>query len=312
MIEAQREEQRVEGAQIAADAPQTLGEQVLSIQARLRPAHRTLRRLQRIGAQAVSALWLGLTAPRTPSRTADWLQVAADRLEAWKCSAARAGARRALEFVKAWYPGLDLAQLTTFRLEAQEELAAVEAELINRAAAIADFTDTSVFVPEVVEEGGEAPQEWLGLNPEDSEDSAEVIDSSDEGEDGKEEEEEEEEDEESNVDLPEVGADGQPQPDRASSNEPCTKVPTATEGVQVGADQPSVPPTDATDSVLQSSAAPSAAGDSSAQMEPPAAPGGAVDSSVQPESSATPFSAARPDPSAAPIGAAQPESSAAP
>ena len=131
-----------------------------------------LRRLQCIGAQAVSALWPGLAAPRTPSRTTDWLEVAVGRLEAWKGSAAREGARRALEFAKAWYPGLDLAQLATFRLEAQGELAAVEAELVNRAAAIADFTDTSVFVPEVVEEGGEVPQEWLGLNPEDSEDSA--------------------------------------------------------------------------------------------------------------------------------------------
>ena len=86
-----------------------------------------------------------------------------------------------MEFVKAWYPGLDLAQLATFRLEAQEELVAVEAELISRAAAIADYTDTSVFIPEVVEEGTKAPLEWLGLNPEDSKDSAEVIDSSDEG-----------------------------------------------------------------------------------------------------------------------------------
>ena len=92
MIEAQREEWRAEGVQIAADAPRTLGEQVLSIQDRLRPAHRLMRRLQRIGAQAVSALWPGLPAPRTPSRTADWLEVAAGRLEAWKGSAARAGA----------------------------------------------------------------------------------------------------------------------------------------------------------------------------------------------------------------------------
>ena len=97
-----------------------------------------------------------------------------------------------MEFVKAWYPGLDLAQLAMFWLEAQEELAAVEAELVSRAVAIADFTDTSVFVPEMVEEGGEAPQEWLGLNPEDSKDSAEVIDSNDEGEEGEGEEEEEE------------------------------------------------------------------------------------------------------------------------
>ena len=99
MIEAQCEERRPEGAQIAVDAPQTLGEQILSIQAWLWPAHRMLHRLQRIGAQAVFALWPGLPALRTPSRTADWLEVAAGRLEAWKGSAARAGARRALEFV---------------------------------------------------------------------------------------------------------------------------------------------------------------------------------------------------------------------
>ena len=103
MIEAQREERRAEGVQIAADAPRTLNEQILSIQARLSPAHQMLRRLQCIGTQAVSALWPGLPAPRTPSRTANWLEVAAGRLEAWKGSAARAGARRALEFVKAWY-----------------------------------------------------------------------------------------------------------------------------------------------------------------------------------------------------------------
>ena len=102
-----------------------------------------LRRLQHVGAQAIGALWPDMPAPRTPSRTADWLEVAASHLETWKGSSARAGARRALEFVKAWYPGLDLAQLTTFRQEAQEELVAVEGELVKRAAAI-----TSTPTPE--------------------------------------------------------------------------------------------------------------------------------------------------------------------
>ena len=46
-MEADREGRRVEGEQIAADAPRTLSEQLLSIQARLRPAHRMLRRLHR-------------------------------------------------------------------------------------------------------------------------------------------------------------------------------------------------------------------------------------------------------------------------
>ena len=87
-----------------------------------------------------------------------------------------------------------------------------------------------------------APQEWLGLNPEDSKDSAEVIDSSNEGE--------EEEEEESEEDAPEVRADSHPHPDRASSNDPRSKAPTAAGGGQVVTDQPPVPPTDATDSVI--------------------------------------------------------------
>ena len=82
------------------------------------------------------------------------------------------------------------------------------------------------------------------------------------GESG-EEHSEAEEDEESDVDMPEVGADGQPQPDRASSNEPRAEVPPATGGGQAGTDQPPVPPTDATDCVLQSFAAPPAAGNPS-------------------------------------------------
>ena len=56
-IEADREARRADGAQVAADAPRTLNEQILSIEARLRPAHRILRWLQRVGAQAIAALW---------------------------------------------------------------------------------------------------------------------------------------------------------------------------------------------------------------------------------------------------------------
>jgi len=61
-------------------------------------------------------------------------------------------------------------------------LAVVEDDLVKRAAAIAEYTDTSVFVPERVENGDGAPLEWFGLNPNDGEDSAEVIDSSGEEE----------------------------------------------------------------------------------------------------------------------------------
>ena len=67
----------------------------------------------------------GTTILRTASQTSDWLEVAIGRFEAWKGSCARAGARRALEFVKGWYPGLNLDQLATLRAEAGEELEAV-------------------------------------------------------------------------------------------------------------------------------------------------------------------------------------------
>nr|XP_040258112.1 fibrous sheath CABYR-binding protein-like [Aegilops tauschii subsp. strangulata] len=163
-IEADREQQRAEGAQIAANAPRTLSEQFISI------------------------------------------------------------------------------QRTTFRLEAQGELAAMERALITWAAAIADYTDTSVFIPELTEEGVSAQPEWFVLDPEGGEDSAEVIDSSDEGE--------EEEDEEDEEEAPEVGADGQPQLDLASSNEPCPSEPTADGGDQAETGQLAAPPTGATDSAV--------------------------------------------------------------
>ena len=52
----------------------------------------------------MATLWPGQVVPRIPNRTADWLEVAIGRFEAWKASAARSGARRALEFVKADIP----------------------------------------------------------------------------------------------------------------------------------------------------------------------------------------------------------------
>ena len=111
----------------------------------------------------ISALWPYILAPRTPNRTTDWLEEATSRLEAWKGSSTRAGARRALEFVKAWYPGLDLDRLATLRSEAQPELAAAEDALLKHVAAITEYTDTSIFVPERSEDGEEVPPEWFGL-----------------------------------------------------------------------------------------------------------------------------------------------------
>ena len=129
-----------------------------------------------------------------------------------------------MEFVKAWYLGLDLDLLATLRSEAQPELAAAEDALVKHDAAIAEYTDTSIYVPERSEDGEEVPPEWFGMNPDYGEDSAEVIGSS--------VEEEDEAEGEGEAEAPEDGADGQPQPDRASSNEPRATDPTAAGGDQ--------------------------------------------------------------------------------
>ena len=102
---------------------------------------------------------------------------------------------------------------------------------------IADYTDTSAFAPEVDDNSVAQPEEWFGLNPADGEDSAEEIDSSDEGE--------EEEGEEGEDAVPDSGATGQPQLDRASSNEVRASAPLAAGDDQAETRQPALlsPPT---------------------------------------------------------------------
>jgi hypothetical protein len=157
--------------------------------------------------------------------------VAAGRFEAGKAFAARSGARRALAFVKAWYPELSLDQLATWRQEADTELEPVRPAIIQRASAIADYTDTSAFAPEVDDNGIAQPEEWFGLNLADDEDSAEEIDSSDEGEE-----------EEGEDTAPDGGAAGQPQLDRASSNKARAGAPPAAGDDQAETRQPATPP----------------------------------------------------------------------
>ena len=108
--------------------------------------------------------------------------------------------------------------------------------LVERAAAIADYTDTSVFVPERAEGGEEVPPEWFGMNPEYGEDSAEVIDSSTE--------EEGEAEDDGETEVPEGGAGDQPQLDRASSNEPRPEKAAAAGDDQAETAQPAAPAPD--------------------------------------------------------------------
>ena len=106
--------------------------------------------------------------------------------------------------------------------------------IIQRASAITDYTDTSAFAPEVNDDGVAQLEEWFGLNPADGEDSVEAIDSSDEGE--------EKEGEDGEDAVPDDGATGQPQLDRASSNEARARAPPPAGDDQAETRQPATPP----------------------------------------------------------------------
>ena len=84
------------------------------------------------------------------------------------------------------------------------------------------------------DDGIAQPEEWFGLNPADGEDSAKEIDSSDEGE--------EEEGEDGEDAMPDGGATGQHQLDRASSNEARASTPPAAGDDQAETRQPATPP----------------------------------------------------------------------
>ena len=77
----------------------------------------------------------------------------------------------------------------------------------------------------------------FGLNPADDEDSAEEIDSSNEGE--------EEEEEDGQDAAPDDGAAGQPQPDRASSNEAHVNMRTTAGDDHAETRHPATPPASA-------------------------------------------------------------------
>ena len=102
---------------------------------------------------------------------------------------------------------------------------------------IAEYIDTSIFVPERSEDGEEVPPEWFGMNPDYGEDSVEVIGSS--------VEEEDEVEDGGEAEAPEDGADGQPQLDRTSSNERHQEKATAAGGDQAETSQPAAPTPDA-------------------------------------------------------------------
>jgi hypothetical protein len=127
----------------------------------------------------------------------------------------------ALEFTKAWYPDVSMAQLATFRQEARPELELEREAIAIQASALAEYTDDNIFIPERGEDGAEVPPSWYGLDPNAEEDSAEEIASSDEakkeGQDG-----------DGNDVVPDDGATSQSQLDPAPADDQQATSPVAT------------------------------------------------------------------------------------
>ena len=81
-IEERHERLRRVGMAIEKNRPRNLDKQFRAVQLRLTPVRRLLRRFQRAGSLVWEGLWLNVQVPRTPGRTVDWLEVAAERLDA--------------------------------------------------------------------------------------------------------------------------------------------------------------------------------------------------------------------------------------
>jgi hypothetical protein len=88
-------------------------------------------------------LWPGRAVPGGIQALLQWIPLAPNRLDVWKESAARAGAKQALEFMLSWYPGVNLDQLENL---CESGLAGLDkVKLCQRACAIAECAETDML-----------------------------------------------------------------------------------------------------------------------------------------------------------------------
>lgn len=139
-METSREEHRAAGEEVDANAGWSVEEMATSAKARTYELARSLERLQSAGLGMVKALWPNAVEPTSMSRLSRWLEASSSRLDAWRASAARAGAYMALCLAKSWYRNLDLGKLAAQRAGSEGEPVALEDELQVRASGIATFT----------------------------------------------------------------------------------------------------------------------------------------------------------------------------
>jgi hypothetical protein len=119
------------------------GELVALAKGRLHPVAKLGRDLHEAIVSVFETLWSGRAVPGEIQALLQWIPLAPNRLDIWKESAARAGAKQALEFVLSWYPGVNLDQLENLR---EGGLAGLDkVKLRQRARAIAECAETDVL-----------------------------------------------------------------------------------------------------------------------------------------------------------------------
>jgi hypothetical protein len=161
------------GAGLDPHAAWTFPEIIHAAEARLRVMSVQMARLSEAGTAMTAALWPGAVAPDSFTRLARWLESGPARLQAWRISAARAGADLALRFVMSWYPELALDRLVAQRAGAEPQLQAEADRIAARASYLASFAFHDEFQVERTEDGGVVPPDDFGLLLDDPEGSSE-------------------------------------------------------------------------------------------------------------------------------------------
>jgi hypothetical protein len=140
------EEYRTEHKIVPSSDPKaqlSSGELVALVKGRLHPVAKLGGELCQAIVSVFKTLWPGRAVPDQIQALLKWIPLASNRIDVWKESAARAGAKQALQFVLSYYLGINLDQLENLH---EGGLAGLDkVKLRQHACAIAECAETDVL-----------------------------------------------------------------------------------------------------------------------------------------------------------------------
>ena len=128
----------------------TFEEHMVAINARLAPLFELGNRFVQVGRAISQCLWPEWATDVSLAVICNWLGTAPDRIREWRRSAARAGSKKALEFVTSWY--------TAERDSNEPANPVFQQQLHDRACIISSYAETDDFIPSVEGEFVEADE----------------------------------------------------------------------------------------------------------------------------------------------------------